>query len=169
VEEIRRNQPINLPTTSDIKKFAEHFQLRLRTLLDIYKVSGSSRVFCLILRVLLCQLIQFNRRRGQEVSALHVTTVHRAREGFSKENERLEESREFLARFPEDAAAMVDGNLPLVIQTLGKCNSTNSIIIGELEQEALHVVLDEKNRASAGILPDNPFVFAVSGTENAGR
>jgi hypothetical protein len=152
IQERNRNAAILLPTTEDVKKFAEGMTRKMCEAMSAFKRNKTQQNYRILQNVTLVKTIAFNRKRGGEVSSMTLTDY---RTGIQSKDLHSEDIFASLSQEEKELAA----HHHLVVVN-GKCNRNVYILLNEEMKSALDLLVD--NREIGCVSPENPFVFALA-------
>jgi len=141
---------IKIPTTEDIKKFADFTRKKLDEAHTKFNEEKTQDAYANLQKALMVKLIVLNRRRGRDVASLRVDHVKNSEEQKKSASDDVNSS--LTARQKHVAKDMG------LICVIGKAQVNNYILLPPYAQAALDAIL--KNRPIGEIAPDHKYVFA---------
>jgi hypothetical protein len=157
IKEKKRNETPLIPSTEDVVKFAEHCATKLETAVRDFNESQTAANYRNLQKATLARILQYNRRRGDDVASLRITDFEKAMEHGISPNDAIFRS---LTKEQQDAA--ISHNLIVVN---GKCNKNNFCILDSPMTTGLELIVSYRN--TFDIDPENKFVFAIPNSKES--
>ncbi|KAK0073056.1 hypothetical protein PV326_013836 [Microctonus aethiopoides] len=154
----KRHKKVVLPLTSDIKIFWSYVRDQYNRAVTNLNTKYSYRDYDDLNKSTLLLVLIFNRKRPGELERVTIDDYQSAT-NFSESN------REEYEKLSEENKKLVDEYIRFELG--GKKDRNVPVIISREMRTGIDILL--KYRSYTGICPDNPMIFALPGTENAGR
>jgi hypothetical protein len=155
--ERKRNEVPMIPTMEDTVKFASHVKTKLSEALAEFKNHQTRANYRQLQEANLVRTLQFNRKRGGDVSESTVVDFQRAMEM------NISTTDEIFKSLTEQEQVAARSHKLLVIN--GKCNKNNYCILDSDMKEAFELIINW--REFAGIPKENKYVFAVPTSQSS--
>ncbi len=150
-KELQRNEEECIPTRDDTVKFAGLLKTKLADAIAELEKSQNYAKYRNLQEVTLARIMQFNRKRGGEVSEVKVEDLQKAM------NRNVSATDEIFLGLSEDQQKLASEHKLLVLN--GKCNQDNNCILDSSMVKALDLLI--QFRHVAAIHPENKFIFAL--------
>jgi hypothetical protein len=157
LKERRRNEVPCIPTTEDTVRFADLLKKKLMEATREFEQSKTYQNYRKLQEVLLTRMVQFNRKRGGDVSEATLEDYQKAKEM------NLSTSGEIFRSMTEEEQASARLHELLVLN--GKKNKNNNCLLDLPMQTALDLLV--KFRNVADFHPENHFLFAIQNSKNS--
>jgi hypothetical protein len=157
VKERRRMEVPYIPTTEDTVKFAALCKTKLAEAIKGFMEKKTYSSYRKLQEAELTRIIQFNRKRGGDVSEATLDDYERAKNMALSTNCEI-----FKSLTPEEQEAAKSHHLIVVN---GKNNQDNNCILDPLMQEGLDLIVEF--REVGKFHADNKFIFAIQNSSNS--
>jgi hypothetical protein len=157
IQEKKRNEVPCIPTKEDTVKYANHCKNRLDDALQEFGKNKNAANYRNLQKATMARIVQFNRRRGGDVSSVTLVDYEKAMEQNISTTDEI-----FMSLTKEQQEAATSHKL-LVVN--GKRNKNNFCILDAAMKAGLDMII--RYREIAEIDPNNKYVFAIPNSKES--
>lgn len=144
-----RRKKVNLPRQEDIQKLNTHLKRQRKLALDQLNIEFNQNAWLTLAETTLISLQLFNRRRAGEIERIFIDDYN-TRTGIDKD---------LLKSLSPNSKRLAENYVRFVIR--GKLNRTVPVLMSKEIVDSIEILL--KHRRSAGVRPENRYLFGVAG------